>query len=226
MIEPRPEASLADAVARVLTARGDDGLAAIVAAGRIEVAPHSETWTFDHRSVEAQRFVLVASPEDFVWLKAHPESLEVLRNAVAGVVDTPTTRLANLSVVVSLVSPSGGQTTWGGVYRTAARAPRPPAETAEVGATAEALAQAYGDEFAAGILSRARLERAILSETGGIASVRWVVRLTPADFVAAEKSVSLTDRLVLSITHAATRAAERVGEVELRVRSTDAPEGE
>jgi len=220
MIDARPEASLGDAVARVLVARGEDALAAIVTSGRLELAPHSETWMLDHRSVEAQRFALVVAPEEFVWLKSHPERIEALRDAVAGVVDTPTTRLANLSVVVGLVSPSGAENTWAGVYRTASPVAAPPPEPAEVAATAEALAEAYGDPIAAGMLARADLERAVLSEASGIASVRWIVRLTPADLVAAERSVLLTDRLVLSVTHAATRASERVGEVELRARAT------
>jgi hypothetical protein len=222
MIEPRPEALVVEAVLRLLRASGEEALAKVVSASTLERLPGTEIWNLDQRSVDAHRFALVVTPEDFVWVKGRSEAVDELRKAFAAVVDSPSTRLASLSLVVALDGGAGAHgamaRTWASVYRTAAPEPEPPAEPGRVRATATALAHAYGDPVAARLLVSAELLRAELSESEGITLVRWVVRLRPDDLALAERETSLGDRVLRCVTHAATRATERVGEVELRAR--------
>jgi hypothetical protein len=225
MIELGAEVMVADAVVRLLRAKGDDALAATVSVSKLERVPGDETWTLDHRPVEAHRFVLVVTPESFAKLREHADSLEVLREALASVVDTPSTRLAGLSLVIALGAPgapaSAAPPTWGSVYRTSAPSPEGAADPDGVRRAAAALANAYGDAISARMLADAELTRADLFDNGAITTVRWIVHLSPEDLVAAERSTALGDRIIRCVTHAATRAAERVGEIELRAKAAD-----
>lgn len=218
-----PEGLVVAAARRILDAGGHGTLARILGSATLDLLPGSETWQIDQRAVTAQRVALVVTPEDFVVLRGESGAFDTVKSAIAAVIDTPTTRLAGLTLVVALDTSITGATvtkgrTWGSVYRSAATASGPTAEPARVLATAMALARAYGDAASERLLAGAELARADLASSSGILLVRWIVALAPVDLVAAERSQGIGDHIVRYVTHAATRATERVAEVELRAR--------
>jgi hypothetical protein len=208
--------ALAIVAAKLLAAKGKRELAAIVERSSLTVVPGIEQWQVGSRVVEAHRLALVASPEDFVRLRIHENELEDIRWAIASSVKSGTTELAELLVVVRL---PWVDMPWAAAYRTAPPAAEDEAPESVVEGAA-ALANAYGYARVADVLRRSTLE-AYDVPSEGLPQRRLVLRLLPRDLVVAERDNDLAEHLRRCITHAATRAAVRIGTVELRVRSDD-----
>lgn len=214
-----PEAALCAAAARLLRSSGREALAELLEHAELRLDATEERWEMGSRSVSAQRVVLVLEPDAFVRLRDDAEALEAARSAIAEVVRSPTTELAELMLVVRL--PEVGRP-WADVYRQVS--PRAPEDDApeRVLAAATALAFAYGAEAVRRALEAAELEAEDLPSEGPRLR-RWVVRLLPADLARAERDGPFFDVLRRSVTHAATRAGVRVADVELRVREDRGP---
>ncbi|WP_437741666.1 hypothetical protein WME73_40695 [Sorangium sp. So ce302] len=204
--------ALKAAVAALLEARGERGLAALVAGGELALAAPPQRWTLGSREVSASRLSLAVDAPEFAALTADPSRLAAVKEAFASAVRTPETELADLSLVLRLPGVGRG---WSQIYREAAlpAAPERPAPDAVLGGAA-ALLEASGDARGAAMLRRARLEAAQVS-SGGAALVRCVVRLEPADRAALDRDGERAERLRRAVRDAGTRASEAIASVEL-----------
>lgn len=200
--------------AKLLFAKGERDLAALVERSSMTLAPGAESWQVGSRTVEAHRLALVVAPHDFVRLRVRERDLDEIRWAVAATVRTATTELAELLVVVRLPMVD---LPWSVAYRTA---PIPADDSLPEGVTeaAASLAEAYGHRRAAAVLRRSVLEMIDLPGEW-ISQRRVVLRLLAADLVATERDPDLDEMLRKCLTHAATRASARVLSVELRLQS-------
>lgn len=206
-------AALRAGIAALLEARGAKTLAEVVARAEIDLVGPGEAWTLGGRAVRADRVALVVDAPDLVFLGADPARIEAIRDAATAAMRSPTTELAELSAVLRL--PSVGRA-WRDVYRGDARLPsaEPPTDEAVL-AGAAALAEASGDDRAAAMMRRGRLEHAAVPSSGSIGLTRWVLRLAADDLARAERDVALAHRLARSVEAAATRAADRCASVDL-----------
>ncbi|WP_437658085.1 hypothetical protein [Sorangium sp. So ce1182] len=205
--------ALKAAAAALLEARGDRGLAALVGGAELALAGPPERWTLGSRAVSASRLSLAVDAPAFAALTADASRLAAVREAFASAVRTPETELADLSLLLRLPGVGRG---WNQVYREAALsdAPERPHPDAVLGGAA-ALLEASGDAPGAAMLRRARLEAAQVPSGGGVALVRCVVRLDPADLAALDRDGERAERLRRAVRSAGTRAAEAVASVEL-----------
>ncbi|WP_437732349.1 hypothetical protein [Sorangium sp. So ce1335] len=206
-------AALKAAVAALLEARGERGLAALVGGGELSLAGPPERWTLGSRQVSASRLTLSVDAPAFAALTADAARLAAVRDAFASAVRTPETELADLTVLLRLPGAGRG---WNHVYREAAlpaAAERPHPDAVLGGAAA--LLEAAGDARGAAMLRRGGLEAAQVPSSGGVALVRCVVRLDPADLAALDRDGERAERLRRAVRSAGTRAAEAVASVEL-----------
>ncbi|WP_438005636.1 hypothetical protein WME89_44230 [Sorangium sp. So ce321] len=205
--------ALKAAAAALLEARGDRGLAALVGGAELALAGPPERWTLGSRAVSASRLSLAVDAPAFAALTGDASRLAAVREAFASAVRTPETELADLSLLLRLPGVGRG---WNQVYREAALsdAPERPHPDAVLGGAA-ALLEASGDAPGAAMLRRARLEAAQVPSGGGVALVRCVVRLDPADLAALDRDGERAERLRRAVRSAGTRAAEAVASVEL-----------
>ncbi|WP_437305055.1 hypothetical protein [Sorangium sp. So ce388] len=205
--------ALKAAAAALLEARGDRGLAALVGGAELALAGPPERWTLGSRAVSASRLSLAVDAPAFAALTADASRLAAVTEAFASAVRTPETELADLSLLLRLPGVGRG---WNQVYREAALsdAPERPHPEAILGGAA-ALLEASGDAPGAAMLRRARLEAAQVPSSGGVALVRCVVRLDPADLAALDRDGERAERLRRAVRSAGTRAAEAVASVEL-----------
>ncbi|XYH96164.1 hypothetical protein ACMHYB_51625 [Sorangium sp. So ce1128] len=206
-------AALKAAAAALLEARGDRGLSALVGGAELALAGPPERWTLGSRAVSASRLSLAVDAPTFAALTADASRLAAVREAFASAVRTPETELAELTLLLRLPGVGRG---WNQVYREAALSPAPerPHPDAVLGGAA-ALLEASGDAPGAAMLRRARLEAAQVPSSGGVALVRCVVRLDPADLAALDRDSERAERLRRAVRSAGTRAAEAVASVEL-----------
>ncbi|WP_437286469.1 hypothetical protein [Sorangium sp. So ce406] len=205
--------ALKAAVAALLEARGERGLSSLVGGAELALAGPPERWTLGAREVSASRLSLAVDAPAFAALTADAARLAAVREAFASAVRTPDTELADLTVLLRLPGAGRG---WNQVYREAAlpAAPERPHPDAVLGGAA-ALVEASGDARGAAMLRRGRLEAAQVPSSGGVALVRCVVRLDPADLAALDRDGERADRLRRAVRSAGTRAAEAVASVEL-----------
>ncbi|WP_437777670.1 hypothetical protein [Sorangium sp. So ce1097] len=206
-------AALKAAAAALLEARGDRGLAALVGGAELALAGPPERWRLGARQVSASRLTLAVDAPAFAALTADAARLAAVREAFASAVRTPETELADLTVLLRLPGAGRG---WNHVYREAAPpavAERPHPDAVLGGAAA--LLEASGDARGAAMLRRGRLEAAQVPSSGGVALVRCVVRLDPADLAALDRDGERAERLRRAVRSAGTRAAEAVASVEL-----------
>ncbi|HTN90213.1 MAG TPA: hypothetical protein VL242_41345, partial [Sorangium sp.] len=185
--------ALKAAAAALLEARGDRGLAALVGGAELALAGPPERWTLGSRAVSASRLSLAVDAPAFAVLTADASRLAAVREAFASAVRTPETELADLSLLLRLPGVGRG---WNQVYREAALsdAPERPHPDAVLGGAATLL-EASGDAPGAAMLRRARLEAAQVPSSGGVALVRCVVRLDPADLAALDRDGERAERL-------------------------------
>ncbi len=211
---PDAPGAVAAVAAKLLEAKGARELAAILERSAMSLVPGSESWQVGSRTIEAHRLALVVSPDDFVRLRVREGDLDEIRWAIASVVRSGTTELAELVVVVRLPLVDKP---WESAYRTA---PRAEDDTTPEGVlqAAAALAVAYGSQRAAAVLGHAALETADSTE-GFPTQRRVVVRLLAADLVAVERDPDLDELVRRCVTHAVTRASVRVLSVEVRLRT-------
>ncbi|WP_437875720.1 hypothetical protein [Sorangium sp. So ce513] len=205
--------ALKAAVAALLEARGERGLAALVGDAELALAGPPARWTLGSRQVSASRVTLAVDAPAFAALTADAARLAVVREAFASAMRTPETELADLTVLLRLPGAGRG---WNQVYREAALpavAERPHPDAVLGGAAA--LLEASGDARGAAMLRRGRLEAAQVPSSGGVALVRCVVRLDPADLAALDRDGERAERLRRAVRSAGTRAAEAVASVEL-----------
>ncbi|WP_433929736.1 hypothetical protein AB3662_38660 [Sorangium cellulosum] len=205
--------ALKAAVAALLEARGERGLSSLVGGAELALAGPPERWTLGAREVSASRLSLAVDAPAFAALTADAARLAAVREAFASAVRTPDTELADLTVLLRLPGAGRG---WNQVYREAAlpAAPERPHPDAVLGGAA-ALLEASGDARGAAMLRRGRLEAAQVPSSGGVALVRCVVRLDPADLAALDRDGERAERLRRAVRSAGTRAAEAVASVEL-----------
>ncbi|AUX26010.1 hypothetical protein SOCEGT47_065630 [Sorangium cellulosum] len=205
--------ALKAAVAALLEARGERALSGLVAGAELALAAPAERWTIGSREVHAARLALAVDAPAFAALTADAARLAAVKDAFASAVRTPETELADLSLVLRLPGAGRG---WNQVYREAAlpSAPERPDPDAVLGGAA-ALLEASGDALGAAMLRRARLEAAPVPGSSGLALVRLVVRLDPADRAALDRDGARAERLQRAVRSAGTRAAEAVASVEL-----------
>ncbi|MGK3999722.1 hypothetical protein [Sorangium sp. So ce1024] len=205
--------ALKAAVAALLEARCERGLAALVGDAELALAGPPARWTLGSRQVSASRVTLAVDAPAFAALTADAARLAVVREAFASAMRTPETELADLTVLLRLPGAGRG---WNQVYREAALpavAERPHPDAVLGGAAA--LLEASGDARGAAMLRRGRLEAAQVPSSGGVALVRCVVRLDPADLAALDRDGERAERLRRAVRSAGTRAAEAVASVEL-----------
>lgn len=214
LMDADPRLGLRDAVVRLLRAGRRDDLARIVASAVVEVNPSGEEWSIGDRRVDAQRLAFVLEPESYALLYSRPENVRLVHEAVASVVRSFATELAQLAFFVRIDAPG---TSWGNAYRTApiAAAVEPPADA--VHEASVALAEAFKFTAAAALLRRAVLEVGRIGEEGSPLR-RWLVRLEAADFAATSKDPKLTAQIEGIVRSAAAGATVQVGEVSLGVR--------
>ena len=211
MSDPLP--ALRAAVAALLAARGEAELGGVVARAGLELAGPGERWSMGSREVVATRLALVVEPAAFAALSADPARFSTVRDAFAGAVRTPDTELADLALVLRLPGLERG---WHRAYRDAPEPPPPERpDLAAVLGGAAALLEAAGDEPGAAALRRASLEAAAVPSAGPTPLLRYVLRLEPADRVAADRDRDLAERLRRAVHEAGNRAAEAVAGVEL-----------
>jgi hypothetical protein len=206
-------AAVAVVAAKLLAAKGERDLAALVERSSMTQAPGTESWTVGSRMVDACRLALIVSPEDFVRLRVREGDLDEIRWAVASAVRSGTTELAELLVVVRLPFVDAP---WSTAYRSS----RPAADDTTPEGVIEAaagLAEAYGHRRAAALLRRSALDMVDIPEEW-IAQRRIVLQVVPADLVASERDPDLAEMLRRCVTHAATRASARVLSFEIRLR--------
>lgn len=209
-------AALREGVVGLLEHGGRARLAALVGGSELELAGRGQTWSIGERAVVAQTVVMALSPAEFVELGATPESAAAVRDAFADAMRSPTTELASLLVVVRLPIV---EEPWESVYRHAAvRATPERPSGARVLRAASELLVARGDATAASILEHAELDVATAPSGSEGVVLRCVLCLTALDLARVEREPALAEALRRSIRDAGTRALERVGEVDLRVR--------
>ncbi len=210
-----PLPALRAAVADLLRAEGRLELAAIVAAAGLELATPPERWSMGSREVAAARLALLLDAAPFAALSSDPTHLAAIHDAFARAVRTPETELADLTPVLRLPGLDRG---WNRAYRDA---PIPPApERPDPGAIlagAAAFLEAAGHPRAAAALRRATLESAEVPTAGPTLLIRYVLRLDPADRVAADRDRDLEDSLRRAVREAGTRPAAAVAGVDLAV---------
>ncbi len=203
-------AALRAGAASLLEANGEEALAAIVRAARVDLAGPGETWTMGSREVSAHRVALGVPAEAFAALTADAAKLGAVREAFAQAMRSPATELCDLCL--ELLLPVVDRP-WGQAYREATvrsiPAERPDAEAVLAGAAA--LLSAAGDEAGAEMLGRARLS---LAE--GPALTRYVVLLSPVDRAQTWRDGAREARVRRAVHDAALRAGEEVS-VELGV---------
>ncbi len=210
--------ALREAVAELLEARGAITEARLVARARLHLLPGDIQWSIGSRDVEAQAFEMSMDAPGFAVLGTTPGGRERVKDALADVVATGATILADLFIVVALPDGSGG---WGHAYRSAPRKDwDPPTDGPSVLAAAVALLDAEGFTSAARLLERGRLSFADVSSSGESPLRRWVVSLSPPDMAEALRLPAVAENLRRAITLAATRAREVVASVDLAVVST------
>ncbi|AUX36633.1 MULTISPECIES: hypothetical protein [Sorangium] len=205
--------ALKAAVLALLEARGERGVSALVAGAELALAGPPQRWTMGSREVSALRLSLAVDAPAFAALTADGARLAAAKDAFASAVRTPETELADLTLVLRLPGVGRG---WNQVYREAAlpaATERPPPDAVLGGAAA--LLEASGDARGAAMLRRARLETAQVPSGGGVALVRCVVRLDPADRAALDRDGERAERLQRAVRSAGARAAEAVASVEL-----------
>ncbi|NUO48258.1 MAG: hypothetical protein HOV80_05300 [Polyangiaceae bacterium] len=205
--------ALVSVAAKLLAAKGQHDLAAIVERSAISIVPGAEEWQVGSRVVEAHRLALEVGADDFVRLRVRERDLEAIRWAIGSAVKSGTTELAELLVVARL--PYLEQP-WATAYRTAPPAVDDGAPERVLRAAAE-LAMAYGLARVAGVLERSLLEAFDLP-SDELAQRRLVLRMTSRDLVATERDSALAEQLQRCLVHAGTRASVRIVTVELRVR--------
>ncbi len=197
-------AALRAGAASLLEAKGEEALAAIVRAARVEIAGPGETWTMGSREVCAHRVALGVPAEAFAALAGDAEKLTAVRDAFAQAMRSATTELCDLSL--ELLLPVVDRP-WGQAYREATArnvpAERPDPEAALAGAAA--LLSAAGDEEGAGMLGRA-----VLSVAASPALTRYVLLLPPADRARTWREPALEERLRRAVHDAVLRAGEQV----------------
>lgn len=208
--------AVASVAAKLLGAKGERDLAALVERSTLTLASGAEAWTVGSRVVEASRLALVVSAEDFVRLRVRERDLDEIRWAVASAVRTGTTELAELLVVVRLPFV---EAPWSKAYRTARPAvdDTTPEGVIEAGA---ALADAYGHRRAGALLRRSLLDMLDIPAEWGVQR-RLVLLVTATDLVACERDSDLAEMLRRCVTHAATRASATVLNFEIRLRAAD-----
>lgn len=209
-------AALREGAVRVLAGGGHDALAMIVRDADLELLGRTQTWQVGDRALTAQTLVLTLSAEAFVALRATQGGLDEVRGALAALVRSPTTELAELLVVVRL--PIVEQT-WEALYRGAATrtAPERPPPEAVLRAASELLA-ALGDARSAAMLASAELEVASVPSSAELVVVRYVLRLLPVDLATVQRDDALAERIKRALADAGTRAFEQVSGIELRAR--------
>jgi hypothetical protein len=209
VISPLP--ALRAAVRELLSAQGQGRLAAMVDRAEVELAGEGERWSMGSREVLATRLALVVDPAAYVVL-ADPERIACVRDAFACAMRTPETELSDLVLIVRLPGIGRG---WHRAYREAApSAPERPEPEAVLGGAA-ALLEAMHDAPGAEALRRATLEAAEVPAAAPPPLIRYVIRLDPADRVAADRDPALAERLRRAVREAGTRAMEAVAGVDL-----------
>jgi hypothetical protein len=200
--------------AALLAAQGEERLAAIVTAARVELAGPGETWSMGSREVSAHRVALVVPAAAFVVLSGEAGRLARVRDAFAQAMRSPETELAELHV--ELLLPVVEQP-WARAYREApARdmpAERPSPEAVLEGAAA--LLAAMGEVEAGEMVRRGELEAA---QVQGAATplTQWLVRLAPEGRARTLRDAGLGEKIRQAVHDAARRAGEAVS-VELGV---------
>lgn len=197
----------------LLEAQGEREAAALVSMADVEIVGPGEPWLMGSRQVTAHRIALVLDPLSYAAAGRAPRLLEAVRAAFGSAMRTPTTELADLSVVLKLPGIAQG---WDRAYRDAPRAAD--AEHPDPGAVlagAAELAEALAETKVAAMLRRAELESADAAGGAYPPLMRYVLRLDPADLALAKRAPDLADRLRRAVHDAGTRAAEVVATVEL-----------
>lgn len=209
-LDPRPE--LAAAVQSLLIAQGHAEVAGLLEGSSLELCAHTEQWELGARAVQAQRFAWVVSPQTHAALHQRPAALAWVRDALAAAVRSPETELAELIWCLQLESFGS----WGQAYRSAQVWSAPAPTSQAVASAVVELARAYGEPDTAAILARAELEQ---GDVPGAAELqRWIVRLTPDDFVTVDREPLRRSRVEQLVRAAAVGPQAVVGEVLLAVR--------
>jgi hypothetical protein len=213
--------ALREGVVRLLAEGGEPRLAELCAGAEVELLGQTQTWTVGERRVLAQSIVMALAPEELVELRRRPDGVSVVREAFATALRSPTTELAELFVIVRLPVVDS---TWQRIYRQAPARPTPdrPEPMAVLEAAADLL-RALGEPVAAAMLDRAELEIVPVPSSPDVVISHGVVRLVPADLAMAQRDELLADRIRRAVADAATRAVERVSEIELRARVGGSP---
>lgn len=211
MIEdPRPD--LAAAVRGLLVAQGHAEVASLLDGASLEVCAREESWQMGARTVTAQRFAWVLSPQAYAALHQHAGAISFVRDGLAAAVRSFDTELAEMIWCVKLASVGS----WGRAYRSAPTWSPPTPSPRAVAAVLGELARAYGETDIADILDRAELEVGDVPNTAGLQ--RWVVRLDPDDFVFVEREPLRRSRVEQMVRAVAAGPEVVVGEVMVAVK--------
>lgn len=187
-------------------------MATLLDGASLELCAGQERWEMGSRTVDAQRFAWVLSPQAHAAMHRCPGSHALARDALAAAVRSFDTELAELIWCVQLESVGS----WGSAYRSAPAWSPPPPTPGAVHAVLGELARAYGETDTAEMLDRAELEVAEVPDSLGLQ--RWVVRLDPDDFVLVDREPLRRSRVEQMIRAVAAGPEVVVGEVVVAVK--------
>jgi hypothetical protein len=205
-------AALRAGVVALLEAGGEPALARLVAGSEVALVGPGEPWSMGSRTVTAHRAAIAMNAKDFAAIAASPARFEVIKRAFAEALRSPDTELADLHLELAL---PGIERSFRHAYRAAplGSSSRERPEPEAILAGAAALLDALGEPAAAAQMQRAELEMAAVPGTS-TPLLRVVVRLAPADLVAAQRDGRLGE-LLRSAVHAAAARAEEAVSIEL-----------